>query len=271
MPLIKNLIKFLAVVVVTMLTLPSCAQQKDEKWQNRFTAPAVNQAKPQKAPAYIYHTKPNNLQPIVERKIDKQKIVLYANNRVMRMCREFRGCEKWARSKYALDTSFRITDVETTYWFSTQEYKWAYALYVQTWENGHVHAYKLKKPTQQEVFPSWEEINKFPGHPFPDEPSQHATRPSEQEIHTRWNYQFASLYPQLQKTGAIQSEAVAEEQILVWENGDPIWKLRLYARYVVNDDNNLRTIQKDIVLEVKQDSVSGSFTVSKGKWKPYIL
>ena len=67
--------------------------KKNEAWQNRFTGPIVNPVQPSKEPAYIYHPKPNDLQPIVERKIDKQKIVLYANNRVMRMCREFRGCE----------------------------------------------------------------------------------------------------------------------------------------------------------------------------------
>lgn len=262
----------MAAVLIATTALPSHAQKIDQRGISWFNVPVASTPDSPKEPAYIWHPAPNELKPVIEKKAAKQNITLYANNRVMRMCREFRGCEKWARGKYALDSSFRITDVEITYWYGyPNQWEWAYALYVQTWENGHVHAYKLTKPTLQEVFPSWEEINKFPGHPFSDERSQHAKYPSKKEIYKRWSYPLALIYPKLKKMGVILSEKIAEEQIVVWENDEPIWKLRLYAEFVVNDDNNLRTVEKRIVREAKQEYPGGPFSLSQGKWKHYIL
>lgn len=257
-------------MLVATVALPVHAQLKaDKTWQDQYYP-----VKPKEEPAYIWHAKSNELKPIINREIAEhpRKITLYANNRVMRMCREFKGCEKWARGKYAVDTSFRITDVEIAYYFGyPNQWEWSYELYVQTLEEGHVHAYKLQKPTDEDVFPSWEEITKFPGHPFPDEPSQHAKRPTKKEIYKRWGYWFANIYSALNEMGHIDSEKIAEEQIVVWENGESIWKLRLYARFNIHNDNEFTAMTKDIVKVAKQDSVGGSFTVSKGKWKPYIL
>ena len=267
----KKLYALLVIVLVATIALPAHAQRKtDDAWLNRFTTPA----QPQKNATYVWRPAPKKILGPVKREAakQKQKIVLYANNRVMRMCREFKGCEKWARGRYALDSSFRITDTEIAYYFGyPNQQEWSYELYVQTLEGGHVHAYKLQKPTKQEVFPSWEEIVKFPGHPFPTEPSQHAKRPTKGEIYKRWSYWFANLYPALNEMGHIDSEQIAEEQIVMWENDKPIWKLVLYARFAIHNDNEFSSTTKQIVREALQDSVGGPFTVVKGKWKPYIL
>ena len=182
-------------------------------------------------------------------------------------------CEEWARGRYALDTSFRITDMEVAYYFGhLHQWKWSYELYVQTWESGRTRAYKLLKQGGKEKSPSWEEIDKFPGHPFND-PAKSTKYPSKKEIYKRWDSIIdKQISPKLNNIALnIRWEhQMAEEQVVVWENNKPVWKRRLYARFVGDDENNFRTVERKFVIEVKQDYPGGPFTFSKGKWKEYM-
>ena len=229
----KKIFTLLSGVLIAMAALPACAQRKDEAWQNRFTAPALMQPRPQKDPAYIYHKKQNDLKPVIERKIEKQKIVLYANKRVMRLCREWQGCEEWARGKYALDTSFRITDAEVEY-YSIAKGRWIWQLYVQTRESNQMLAYEFYRAFDDEKqtynYPSPRKIDVFPGHPFPDHPSQHAqykipaggnAERAKTEVMQRWPGvpDLSNLYD---KAGNI-----LEEQRVFFTQEGPIWKRTL--------------------------------------------
>ena len=275
----KKFLTLLLIALTATAALPSCAQRIDKEWSNRFTAPVLSpQTKQQKDPAYIYHKKPNDLKPVIERKAEKQEVLLYDNDRVMRMCREWKGCEKWARGRYALDTSFRITDMEVVYYFDQQhQRKWSYELYVQTLESGRARTYKLYKQEGQKKSPSWEEIDTFPGHPL-DGPAQHAKYPSKKEIYARWE---DVIVPRMNQ-GLIHRWKMAEERGVVWEDGKPVWKRRLYMYlvfrdagsyqdYVCDGDYHLRTITRRYVIEAQQDSAGDSYTYSDGKWKECIF
>ena len=271
----KKIIMVLAAVLIATVALPSNAQKIDEDWNNRFTDPIVNPVvKPLKKDNQIYNLTINkdNVKASAKRQVAKQKITLYANNRVMKMCREWEGCEEWARDKYALDTSFRITDIEVTYHFYPR--KWFYELYVQTWENGHAHTYKFQKQEGQKEVPSCEEIDKFPGHPLND-PSQSVKRPStKNELYKRWSSVIDKhILPKLilNENIVLWKLGLAEEQTVVWKGDKPIWKRTLYAAVTVYDNNLWWDKSGKFVIEIKQEYPNGPFIYSQGKWKEGIL
>ena len=274
----KKLFTLLLIALTATAALPSCAQQKNDKpFQRLFIGPTVKQQKPQKKPSYLWPwASPDKIdaKEAITRKINQQKIALYANNRVMRMCREWKGCEKWARGRYALDTSFRITDMEIIYYFGhPHQWKWSYELYVQTWESGRARTYKFYKQEGQEGSSSWEEIDAFPGHPL-DGPAQHAKYPSKKEIYARWDDVLTEIIsPQLDRLGRNLrwDHQMAEERVVVWEDGKPVWKRRLYMYFICHDDGNWNTITRRFVIEAKQDPAGDLYTYSNGKWKEYIF
>lgn len=276
----KKLMMLTIVALIATVALPSNAQKIDEEWNNRFTDPIVNPiVKPQKKDNQIYNLTINkdNVKALAKRQVAKQKIVLYANNRVMKMCREWEGCEEWARDKYALDTSFRITDIEVTYHFYPQEWhpgKWFYELYVQTWENGHARAYKFQKQEGQKEVPSCVEIGKFPGHPLND-PSQSVKRPStKNELYKRWSSVVdKQILPKmiLNENTVLSKFGMAEEQTVVWKGDKPIWERTLYAAVTVYDNNLWWNKSGKFVIEIKQEYPNGPFIYSQGKWKEGIL
>ncbi len=285
----KKLSIFSIVVGFFVLTSSSYAQQKPEKtWLNRFTNPIVHpQRKSQKEAHYIWHpAPPRDLQPTIKHAVTrqvreaqqaKQIFSLYNDARVTRMCREWDGCEEWAKGKYALDNSFRITDAEVEYFFDNG--KWIYTLYIETMEDGKRHAYELEKTKKGEKFSLAKEIKEFPGHPDEHIYSQHAGYPEEKEIAQRWQDWFSIL-----KIGADYRDAQhvswssrgVEEMIVLWDSQDkqkPIgWARVLYVAIKVNPPENLGPLAiKRIVVVAKQQYRGGPYTYSNGKWKHHIM
>lgn len=143
---------------------------------------------------------PEALAAGVEREAAKH-LPVYVNDRVKTMCQEWPGCEEWAKSRVAQDSSFLLVDAEVEHWVSSwqdNQAVWQHRFYVQTRENSKIqtsslqplrivtlmgniensetkaYRFELEKNGKKHTSSAPVQIPKFPGHPIPGKPSNHA-------------------------------------------------------------------------------------------------
>lgn len=235
------------------------------------------------APAYAQVTTSKLKSSIARKLLEREDF--YMSNRVKTMCQEWPGCKEWVKERLAADSSFVIVDGEVERRLSSwknNEAVWQHHFYVQTREDSHIKAqlpqpvrgvtlmgnmensqtktYRFDLVKNGRKFTSSDpvEINKFPGHPIPGNPSQHV----------RYHMAISgndSLYKCQQwdkckefvkKKKAAVSKAVDSQYIYAYdENGNALWARNLYVQlyyYAGGGDS--------FVFRAKQQKAEGKYT-----------
>ncbi len=235
----KRIALLLSIVLVGVCVSPTYAQQKT-KGQPKNFSPYILCREETGDLDWLNHGKQNSA---IYRRANAQRnkiqLPVYANPRVKQMCSEWPGCEKWALSKYNQDSSFRIKDAEVEY-YSVGMARWVWKLYIQTRESNNTHTYEFERTfddeTQSYNYLSPSRTNYFPGHPFPDSPSQHAKY--NLAIDKNWNRaraKIAQRWAGVPNLSALcdKASSILEEQRVIWDkDGKPKgWKRTLQITF----------------------------------------
>ncbi len=196
-------------------------------------------------PTYAQATTSKLKSNIARKVLEQEKYYMF--DRVKTMCREWPGCEKWAKEQHKKNPSFHIIDAEVEYYVTNPEKKspwsvasiWHYNLYIKTMEDLQTRAYVIAK--DKEFGFDLKEIKKFPGHPFTDMPSEHAKcvietweigpvdLPKDNKLRKRWA-------GSMMDNSWLQVMSAIEQQRVLWDEKDnPLWVRRLdWAPWFLN-------------------------------------
>ncbi len=178
--------------------------------------------------------KPTTQSALARKMLKAQKY--YMTDRVKTMCQEWPGCEEWARKRHKKNPSFYIIDAEVEYYVAKKDQwtYWQHNLYVKVLENLQEQFYVFRteinrKSENPYSFPAIpQKIAHFPGHPFTDEPSNHA----KYELENRYGVPYHSKkmrqrWPEISVKHWGQMGRGVEQQRVIWDKNDsPRWERR---------------------------------------------
>ncbi|MBO4675387.1 MAG: hypothetical protein J5601_04810 [Elusimicrobiaceae bacterium] len=229
--------------------------------------------------SYVYaKSTPKDLATPIKREASKHK-----KTRVETMCEEWPGCREWVASHLAKQpTSFQVVDAEIEHQIThsdKNETIWNHRFYLQTKENGKTKAYRFERVKAYQKDPhdnthepilkeskgydylKPHEIEKFPGHPIKDHPSEHA------RYHVsiignnslRKCQEWAPCNKLLEKKKTAVSRT-AEEQYIYKEDasGNALWTRSLYVQFFYYSGG-----EDAFVFRAKQKTAGGEYTFEK--------